>query len=187
MPIKTLIIAHTGLSKPTTFTDIKATTLDELRKEVPQIDLSDKYNIVERESKTTLSSGESKLPNADNVVLFVSQKQIKAGASAEDMSRVELMKVAKEARETPEGVSFFGNYSNTTTVDLRKQVAEWQSRTNGNPEVGDVRQMILSKLDELKEFVKNSDLAEPSATTPQATFEDLFLEKIDQEFKSMKK
>ena len=182
MSIKTLIIAHTNLSKPKTLTDIKATTLDELRKEVTDVDLSDKFNIVERSTKTTLERGDAKLPNADTVVLFVSQKNIKAGTSAEDMSRAELMAVAKEARETEEGVKHFGNYSNTSSVELREKVAKWQLATK-NSNNSDTRAAILAKLDELKEFVTQADMG----GVEEQTFEQMFLSKIETEFKEMKK
>lgn len=79
--IKKLIISDTEFSTPQIFHNIEAVTLGELKKELPQINFSGK-TILERDSRASLELDDARLPNQDNVVLFLSTKNVKAGYDA---------------------------------------------------------------------------------------------------------
>lgn len=115
--IKKLIISDTQNSATQIFENVKATTLAELRAELPQINFSGK-SITERDSRSTLELDDAKLPNQDTVVLFLSTKNVKGGGSNVDfMSRPELYELAKQYKDQyPDDLA---SYSSKSTTDLR--------------------------------------------------------------------
>jgi hypothetical protein len=143
-----VIIINTADSNVTTFDNIEATTFGELKTALTKVDFSNK-TVVERTSRNSLEIDEARLPNAEELILYVTQKKVKAGADYADMSRNELTSIAKNLRETSEAAkSFLGNYTTMSSNDLRSKLTEWDVQSaDDTEEIADAKDAIIAKLD----------------------------------------
>lgn len=176
--IKKLIISDTQNSATQIFENVKATTLAELRAELPQINFSGK-SITERDSRSTLELDDAKLPNQDQVVLFLSTKNVKAGGSNVDsMSRPELYELAKQYKEAnPDALAGYSSKSTTELRSVLKNIVE-KGGSSVNNEVS--RDTIKDRLNQIiahATFVRDN--------MPKGEI-DTFMESIAQEGAAIK-
>ena len=167
--IKKLIISDTQSSKTQIFANVQATTLAGLKSELPEVNFEGK-SIVERDSRATYELEDSKLPNQDTVVLFLSTINVKAGADINNMSREELYELARDYKDDN---SSLAKYSSMKTADLRatlRDILEDSSEFNES--------LLTQKLDEI---IANAQFIKENMSTATQVEIDSFMEAIKAE------
>lgn len=140
MKIKELIIVDTNTSTPTRYNDLEVEngSFAGLKKALPQMNFSNKA-VVEASTRNSLELDDSKLPNEEKVILFVTTRRIKAGhTDVDDMSRSELMAACKEiSNSSKEGKKAMGSYTTTKSDEIRQNLKEWYANQEEEEEVID--------------------------------------------------
>lgn len=107
-----------------------ALTWGELRKDLESNGIStSNMRAFNGESNTELSVPAALISDVENPTIFLSAKKNKSGAVSSE--RAALYEVAREARQSERGRSWFAGYSSLSTADLKSLVARW-NRSNAS-------------------------------------------------------
>jgi hypothetical protein len=149
-----------------TIVETTATTWGELKKDLDIKGIQyDGMQAVVRETKGILKLDGAVLPKGltvgdgvtDDFVLFLSPSKQTAGSiNPDDMGYAELKTYIKEQREnSDEAKDFFGDYTHSTSVDLREMIQDWlDSQPEEEVEVNDsVVNKVFNLLNEAVELM----------------------------------
>lgn len=140
--IKKLIIVDTSDSAPKTFENVQATTLGELKEELSEVSFSNK-TVTERSTRASLELDSSKLPNSDEVILFLSAKNIKGGSDSEPILLIK--ELSEQMRSLME-----------ITTDLTIACTKLEARSQNNADDGCLKKLQAEAQELLREFQSKS-------------------------------
>ena len=186
--IKKLLVCDTQTSVPKQYENVKATTFGELKKELTSVNFEGK-SVVVRGTKNSLEIDDAKLPAADEVILFLSTKNVKAGSvDLESMTRSELYELAKDHKDSNPSLKGYTNFKTkalrSTLRSILVPTTTKNTTTKSSTTVacsGDAKvDLIRQKLDEI---IANATYVRDNMTTETV---DSFLNNIMEEYAEIK-